>query len=73
MPEIKTNQQQTFVTTRKCEVCGSPTKDVSHHLCDECIYSILAFRTIFKMMKKDGLCFLAGFGDVEKEVKSVNV
>lgn len=70
-----TAQQQPNRTqsVRKCQVCEEPTKDMNHFLCEECRRDILLLRRTVTLMEKDGLCFVTGFGEVGKEVKSINV
>ena len=80
MSEIKNNEikaknpEETNVKlVRKCQVCDSPTKNPNQYLCDECKRTVLIVRTVLTLMEKDGLCFLAGSGNVDKEVKALNV
>ena len=60
-------------TARKCCVCEGTIESTDQVMCDDCRRSVLIVRTVIALMRKDGLCFLSGFGDVEKEVKTINV
>ena len=58
---------------KKCCVCDGELKNINQVMCDDCRRAVLVVRTVIALMRKDGLCFLSGFGDVEKEVKTINV
>lgn len=75
MSEIKAknNEETNVKLVKKCCVCDGELKNVHQVMCDDCRRAVLVVRTVIALMRKDGLCFLSGFGDVEKEVKTINV